>query len=269
MSDDDHGVRPSEDEGGASQKPAGKRFPTVGIGTSAGGVHALQTFFESLSNDVDAAFVVVLHLDPSHQSELPNILANRRSLSTGRKAASRPLNFAISQGEPAMAGASSGTLCPISSELGQLSRSNRTASAARSRFRFPDLRLRRSTMASSPLRDRRILVVEDEYLIAMSLQDALENAGSVVVGPVPSVDKAIQKIESEPDIDAAVVDVNLGGLLAYPVADMLIARKIPFVFTSGYDDNVLRERYSQVKNCPTPYLFQAMEEALVEAMSLS
>jgi CheY-like chemotaxis protein len=124
-------------------------------------------------------------------------------------------------------------------------------------------------MASSPLRDRRILVVEDEYLIAMSLQDALENAGSVVVGPVPSVGKAIQKIESEPDIDAAVVDVNLGGLLAYPVADMLIARKIPFVFTSGYDDNVLRERYSQVKNCPKPYLFQAMEEALVEAMSLS
>ena len=124
-------------------------------------------------------------------------------------------------------------------------------------------------MASSPLRDRRILVVEDEYLIAMSLQDALENAGSVVVGPVPSVDKAIQKIESEPDIDAAVVDVNLGGLLAYPVADMLIARKIPFVFTSGYDDNVLRERYSQVKNCPKPYLFQAMEGALVEAMSLS
>jgi CheY-like chemotaxis protein len=124
-------------------------------------------------------------------------------------------------------------------------------------------------MASSPLRDRRILVVEDEYLIAMSLQDALENAGSVVVGPVPSVDKAIKTIESDPGIDAAVVDVNLGGVLAYPVADMLIARKIPFVFTSGYEDNVLRERYSQVKNCPKPYLFRAMEEALVEAMSQS
>jgi CheY-like chemotaxis protein len=124
-------------------------------------------------------------------------------------------------------------------------------------------------MASSPLRDRRILVVEDEYLIAMSLQDALENAGSVVVGPVPSVDKAIKTIESDPGIDAAVVDVNLGGVLAYPVADLLIARKIPFVFTSGYEDNVLRERYSQVKNCPKPYLFRAMEEALVEAMSQS
>jgi hypothetical protein len=55
-------------------------------------------------------------------------------------------------------------------------------------------------MASSPLRDRRILIVEDEYLIAVSLQDALENAGSVVVGPVPSVDKAIQKMSRSPTL---------------------------------------------------------------------
>jgi CheY-like chemotaxis protein len=124
-------------------------------------------------------------------------------------------------------------------------------------------------LASSPLRDRRILVVEDEYLIAMSLQDALETAGSIVVGPAPSVDKALQTIDSESHIDAAVLDVNLGGALSYGVADKLIARKIPFVFTSGYEDNVLRSRYSGVKNCPKPYLFQAIEEALVEAMSRS
>ncbi len=124
-------------------------------------------------------------------------------------------------------------------------------------------------MANSPLRDRRILIVEDEYLIAMSLQDALETAGSVVVGPVSSVEKAIKTIDSEPHLDAAVLDVNLGGVLAYPVADLLIARKIPFVFTSGYEDNVLRSRYAQIKNCPKPYLFRAMEDALVEAMSLS
>ncbi|MGB7976504.1 MAG: response regulator [Roseiarcus sp.] len=124
-------------------------------------------------------------------------------------------------------------------------------------------------MASSALRDRRILVVEDEYLIAMNLQDALERAGSIVVGPVPSVDKAIATIDSESHIDAAVLDVNLGGALSYGVADKLIARKIPFVFTSGYEDNVLRSRYSGVKNCPKPYLFRAIEEALVEAMSRS
>lgn len=124
-------------------------------------------------------------------------------------------------------------------------------------------------MAPSGLRDRRILVVEDEYLIAMSLQDALEEAGSVVVGPVPSVDKALKQIEAEPHIDAAVLDVNLGGVLAFAVADMLIAKNIPFVFTSGYEDNLLQNRYSKVKNCPKPYQFRAMEEALVEAMARS
>jgi CheY-like chemotaxis protein len=124
-------------------------------------------------------------------------------------------------------------------------------------------------MARPSLRDRRILIVEDEYLVAMSLAEALQDAGSIVLGPVPSVDKAITKIESEPHIDGAVVDVNLGGVLAYPVADLLIARKIPFVFTSGYEDNLLRDRYSQVKNCAKPYLFATMEEALVEAMSRS
>ena len=124
-------------------------------------------------------------------------------------------------------------------------------------------------MTSSALRDLRILVVEDEFLIAMNLVDALENAGSFVLGPVASVAKAISKIESEAYIDAAVVDVNLGGLLAFPVADMLVARKIPFIFTSGYEDNVLKTRYSQVKNCLKPYHFRAMEEALVEAMSRS
>ena len=122
-------------------------------------------------------------------------------------------------------------------------------------------------MASSALRDRRILIVEDEYLVAMSLAEALRDAGSIVLGPVPSVDEAVKTIEAEPHIDGAVLDVNLGGRLAFPVADLLIARKIPFVFTSGYEDNLLRDRYSQVKNCAKPYLFAAMEEALLEAMS--
>jgi hypothetical protein len=61
--------------------------------------------------------------------------------------------------------------------------------------------------------------------------------------------------------------VNLGGVLAHPVPDRLIARKIPFVFTSGYEDNVLRNRYAEVKNWRN--LFPAMEAPLAEAMSRS
>jgi hypothetical protein len=75
--------------------------------------------------------------------------------------------------------------------------------------------------------------------------------------------------QSEPHIDAAVLDGDLGGVLAYPVADRLVAQKIPFVVAPGYEDNVLRNRYAEVKNCPKPYLFPAMEEALAEVMSRS
>jgi two-component system CheB/CheR fusion protein len=65
---------------GSGGEASPKRFPTVGIGTSAGGVRALQMFFESLREDVNAAFVVVVHLDPAHQSELSNIIAARTKM---------------------------------------------------------------------------------------------------------------------------------------------------------------------------------------------
>jgi CheY-like chemotaxis protein len=122
-------------------------------------------------------------------------------------------------------------------------------------------------MASSALRDRRILVVEDEYLIAVTLSDQLEGVGSIVVGPVPSVERAIKAIESDPRIDVAILDINLGGAMAYPIADALLARNIPFVFTSGYEDDVLRIRYPKVTNCHKPYLFPEMEKALARALS--
>jgi two-component system, chemotaxis family, CheB/CheR fusion protein len=74
MNDDDQ-APPNPEAAAGEASP--RRFPTVGIGTSAGGVHALQVFFETLPDDVDAAFVVIVHLDPEHQSELSKILAGR------------------------------------------------------------------------------------------------------------------------------------------------------------------------------------------------
>jgi CheY-like chemotaxis protein len=122
-------------------------------------------------------------------------------------------------------------------------------------------------MMISLLRNRRILVVEDEYLVAMMLSDSLQSVGSIVVGPVRSIEKAIETIESDPNIDAAILDINLGGVMAYPVADVLLARHIPFVFTSGYEDDVLRSRYPNTNSCQKPYLFPRMEEALARALS--
>ncbi len=122
-------------------------------------------------------------------------------------------------------------------------------------------------MASSALCDRRIFVVEDEYLIAMMLCDALESVGSVVVGPVPSVEKALKTIAADLNIDAAILDVNLGGAMAYPVAEALMTCNIPFVFTSGYEVATLRARYPKIRNCHKPYLFPDVEEALTSALS--
>lgn len=122
-------------------------------------------------------------------------------------------------------------------------------------------------MASSALCDRRILVVEDERLIAMTLSDHLEGVGSVVVGPIPSVEGAIKAIESDPEIDAAILDLSLGGAMAYPVADALLARNIPFVFATGYEDEHLRNRYPRVRICQKPYLFPELEGALARALS--
>jgi two-component system, chemotaxis family, CheB/CheR fusion protein len=78
MNDNDNRFTASGEEGETGDDL--KRFPVVGIGTSAGGVQALQTFFESLPDDINAAFVVVVHLDPGRQSELSSILATRTKM---------------------------------------------------------------------------------------------------------------------------------------------------------------------------------------------
>lgn len=89
-------------------------------------------------------------------------------------------------------------------------------------------------MAHQPisLAGRRVLVVEDEYLIAMEIDRCLRAAGAEVAGPVPDTEQARALIEAGP-LDAAVLDVNLRGEAVYEVADRLRARKIPYVFATG------------------------------------
>jgi hypothetical protein len=84
---------------------------------------------------------------------------------------------------------------------------------------------------------------------------------------VPSIEEAIRLIESNRKIDAAILDVNLGGAMAYPVADVLLSRNVPFIFASGYEDSHVRNRYPQVTNCQKPYLFPQMEKILASALS--
>jgi CheY-like chemotaxis protein len=84
-------------------------------------------------------------------------------------------------------------------------------------------------MNTRPLEGCRILVVEDESIIACNLSLLLQDAGAVVLDPAPSVRRAIEVLQEDREVHGAVLDVNLGGEMVFPVADALALRGIPFV----------------------------------------
>jgi PAS domain S-box-containing protein len=103
----------------------------------------------------------------------------------------------------------------------------------------------------------RILIVEDEGLVALQLQADLEDAGHSVVGPARSLQQGLHLAESE-DIDAALVDVSLGRDSSAPIADRLLARSVPFAFATGYADSaMLPEHLRCIPRLSKPY---AVEE---------
>src|ERR1700712_5600789 len=111
----------------------------------------------------------------------------------------------------------------------------------------------------NPLQGRRLLVVEDNYLIAADLAWQLESNGASSVGMAGSVTEALNFIETEGDgLDGAILDVNLGKERVFPVADALLTRKIPFVFAAGYDQWVLPEAYAGVPRCEKPIRIAAL-----------
>ena len=104
----------------------------------------------------------------------------------------------------------------------------------------------------SSLRGRRVLVVEDEYLIAEDLCEELRSCGAVVMGPATSVAHALALLNAEPPPDMAVLDIGLPDAKVYPVADALRARGIPFVFATGYDAWVIPAAYAEVPRAEKP-----------------
>ncbi len=102
------------------------------------------------------------------------------------------------------------------------------------------------------LANRRILVVEDEVLIAMQIEEILLDLGCVVVGAVGRLDAAM-RLADDQTLDAAILDVNIHGGLVYPVADRLSARGIPFMFASGYSNWALPEALRDLPRLMKPF----------------
>lgn len=101
-------------------------------------------------------------------------------------------------------------------------------------------------MSDPILANCRILVVEDEYMLATELRSNLTDFGAVVLGPVGNVDAALELLEGEASLDGAVLDANLQGVMVFPVADRLEERGVPYLFTTGYDASTIPARFKHV-----------------------
>lgn len=105
---------------------------------------------------------------------------------------------------------------------------------------------------TSALRGRRVLVVEDDFLIANDFCQALAEEGATAVGPAPSIARALAVLSGAAPLDAAILDINLGGELVYPVAESLRHLGVPFVFASGYDHAELPQHFADAPYCEKP-----------------
>lgn len=107
---------------------------------------------------------------------------------------------------------------------------------------------------SMSLGGKRVLVVEDEMLLALDLEEGLRDAGCEVVGPAGSLRSALRLAENS-DIDAAILDVNLAGERVFPVALVLSERGIPFVFATAYasSDELYPQEVRDVPRLSKPY----------------
>jgi len=112
---------------------------------------------------------------------------------------------------------------------------------------------------TAALQGVKVLVVEDEYLVAALMEDILESAGCVVAGPIPRLAQALDAANSE-TCDVAVLDVNLAGERVYPVADILAQRNVPFVFVTGY--GVLPGEYANRPRLCKPFKMSDLLDTL-------
>lgn len=98
----------------------------------------------------------------------------------------------------------------------------------------------------------RILIAEDEFLVSLLLEQDVTDAGYGVVGPFTRFADALDAVHGG-DFDLALLDINMNGHMAYPLADELLARELPFIFLSGYGAQDLPERFRDCPRITKPY----------------
>ncbi|MGH6956540.1 MAG: response regulator [Caulobacteraceae bacterium] len=123
-------------------------------------------------------------------------------------------------------------------------------------------------MTANALNGLRLLVVEDEALVAMELEDMLGGMGCVVVDVAGTVSRGLALAGDEAvPLDGAILDVNLGGEQVFPVAERLASRGVPFVFCTGYGHLGLAGPFARVPTLAKPYNERQLRDLLVSALA--
>jgi len=120
---------------------------------------------------------------------------------------------------------------------------------------------------TQPLAGRRVLIVEDESLVAMLLETILEDMGCVPVGPASNIDDGMAMVAA--DLDAALLDVNVAGRQVFPVAQALKDLGVPFVFSTGYGEGGLPDEWRGQATLQKPFTEAAVRDALMKAMGVA
>ena len=121
-------------------------------------------------------------------------------------------------------------------------------------------------MPDSSIATPRLLVVEDEYLIRMLLEDMLADLGYEVAAAVGTIAEA-SELAARGEFNAAILDVNLDGEEIYPVADILAARGLPFVFVTGYGERSLSEPYRGRPALQKPFQAEQLKAVLASLLT--
>lgn len=122
---------------------------------------------------------------------------------------------------------------------------------------------------ASPLSGRHVLIVEDEVLIALDIESALEDRGADVTGPVTRLADGLKVANDDSTrFDCAVLDINLQGEDVFPIAEILEKRGVPFLFHTGHgDSNTLRKQFANAPVCNKPFQTERLVSELEKLIS--
>lgn len=107
-------------------------------------------------------------------------------------------------------------------------------------------------IAARPLDGRHVLVVEDEFVIADDIATMLRECGAEVIGPAATLPTAVRLADQSERIDAAVLNINLQGVEVFPLARDLRQRGVPFLFLTGYGEELIPHEFAEIVKCHKP-----------------